>query len=454
MPTESEALLAAVDTLVSAVGAAGDTLAARTASLTAVILAGSGGGGGGTGGGMGATGATGPAGPTGPAGATGPAGPAGAGIAALPAPLYMPTLESIDECRITSGPMKDGYLVAPNGYLNVYFAGLALLGVVEERPAETKAWLNLVLNTLCVVNDGTRGQYVIYDRFITPTITAKDPDSNDSYAAVTNTLAYEYARTSGDWTWYTANITRLKDIAYYNLIVPTKPGGAAGAGMARTFQTSAWGPYYGICLTEDNCEVYQGLDALSRGCAAISLTADATYYAAARDGLGASMNNITTGVWDETNKRWLISDGRDPWTGSFYADAVTQVFPEIYGVKSGSAAVDRQRYDWGWAALNTAMPKWETTKYDDFPWMLLAYAAALRGAWDMAEDKMNYVRRTHTRGEFGCAEAGWQRRTERLLLRRGLLAGQTVNAPCTDLASAVALINQLRKTLLANGICG
>jgi hypothetical protein len=376
--------------------------------------------------------------------------PAYAGARATPA--YLPALASIDECRVLTGPYTGGYLVAPNGYLNVYFAGLALLGVVAERPAETKAFLNLVLNTLCVVNDGARGQYVIYDiAGIQGTPAQKDPDSNDSYAAVTNTLAYEYAHTSGDWAWYSANIARLKDIAYYNLIVPQKPTDTPGGGMVRTFQTTAWGPYHEICLTEDNCEVYQGLDSLSKGCTAIGATADAAYYANARNGVGLGMNSAVYGVWDEANLRWFTSDQRGAWTDSFYADAVTQVFPELYGVSSGTPATDRQRYDFGWASLNASKPQWESTKYDDFPWMLLALAAAMRGAFDMAEAKMAFVRRTHTRAQFTCNEAGWQRRAEKLIGQRANTV-KTVNSASTDLASAIALVNQMRATLIANGL--
>jgi hypothetical protein len=335
-------------------------------------------------------------------------------------PIYLPTLASIDECRILTGTYAGGYLVAPAGYLNVYFAALGLLGVVEKRPTETKAFLDMVFANLVKASDGTRGSYTVYDvQGIQGTPSLKDPDSNDSYASVLNTLAYQYALASGDWAWYSANVTMLKNLAYFNIVVPLKPAGAAGAGMARTFQTSAWGPYYGICLTEDNCEVYEGMDALSKGCAAIGATADATYYANVRDGLGAAINNVNYGVWDQVNNRWFTSDQRPAFAGTFYADAVTQVFPEVYNVSSGDAATDRQRYDFGWVSLNAAAPQWESVKYDDFPWMILAYAAELRGSFDQAEQKMGSVRRINTRAQFTVNEAGWQGRVEKLASLRG-----------------------------------
>jgi hypothetical protein len=335
-------------------------------------------------------------------------------------PIYLPTLASIDECRILTGTYAGGYLVAPAGHLNVYFAALGLLGVVEKRPTETKAFLDMVFANLVKASDGTRGSYTVYDvQGIQGTPSLKDPDSNDSYASVLNTLAYQYALASGDWAWYSANVTMLKNLAYFNIVVPLKPAGAAGAGMARTFQTSAWGPYYGICLTEDNCEVYEGMDALSKGCAAIGATADATYYANVRDGLGAAINNVNYGVWDQVNNRWFTSDQRPAFAGTFYADAVTQVFPEVYNVSSGDAATDRQRYDFGWVSLNAAAPQWESVKYDDFPWMILAYAAELRGSFDQAEQKMGSVRRINTRAQFTVNEAGWQGRVEKLASLRG-----------------------------------
>lgn len=336
-------------------------------------------------------------------------------------PMYLQTLAALDETRILTGPYTNGYRNAPNGYLNVYFACLGLLHVVEERQAEAKAFLNLVLNTLVTVNAGTRGQFVIYDvDNLDTTPTQKDPDSNDSYAAMVNLLAYEYAKASGDWTWYGTNITRLKDIAYNNLAIPTKPGGAAGAGMVRTFQTAAWGAYYNICLTEDNCEVYAGLNALSKGCTQLGQTADASYYAGARDGVGLGMNNATTGVWDAVNNNWFTSDGRAALGTTYYADAVTQVFPEIYGVSSGSLATDRQRYDYGWAKLNAIAPQWETGSYDAFPWFLMGLAACLRGSYKQAEAQIDHVLRTRTRDKYTVNELGLRRKMEKLIDRRGL----------------------------------
>lgn len=346
----------------------------------------------------------------------------------LSVPIYLNSLEAIDETRILTGPYKDGYLMAPNGYLNVYFATLGLIQVVEERIAESKAFVELVIYTLCSVNDGVFGQYVIFDieNFQTAP-TRKRPDSNDSYAALINLLAYEAAKASEDWVWYAAHIARLKDIAFYNLTQPIKTGaGVPGTGMTRTFQTPAWGPYYDVCLTEDNCEVYAGLDALSKGCAQLGLADaafldDALYYANSRDGVGASMNNPTTGVWDDVNKHWLTSDGRGDLGRAYYADAVTQVFPELWSVKSGSGAeTDRQRYNFGWVRLNQLAPQWETAFYDSFPWFLMGLAATIRGSYHQAEAQINHVLRTRTRAMYTINELGHRRKMEKLFFRRGL----------------------------------
>lgn len=374
----------------------------------------------------------------------------GGGMSTL-TPKYLPTLGSIDECRLLTGPYANGYVVAPAGYLNVYFAAIALLGVLEERLVETKAFLTLVLDVLCVPDDGLRGRFVIYDAFILPTPGRKDPDSNDSYGAITNTLAYRYAKASGDWAWYASRINLLKDIAFYNNVSSIKPAGVPGAGMVRTFQTTAWGPYYEICLTEDNCEVYEGMDALSKGLAVLGLAADSTYYANVRNGIGLSMHNPTFGVWNEAGLCWATSDGRAPFNNSFYADAVTQVFPELFHVSSGNPPLDRQRYDYGWVKLNEAYPQWELNKPNDFPWMLLSTAAARRGAFDQAEAHMATVRRRYPRGVFTINEAGWQRMTEKMIFQRGLVS-KAVAADATDLPTALVLINQLKKLLLDNGV--
>lgn len=338
-------------------------------------------------------------------------------------PIYLRSLAALDETRITTGTYAGGYLVAPNGYLNVYFACMGLIPAVADRPVEVKAFLDMVLAQLVVASDGARGSYVIYDVLNpTTTPTLKDPDSNDSYAALLNWLAYTYANTTGDWVWYSANIAKLKDIAYYNNVIPVKPGGAAGAGMCRTFQTAAWGTYYGICLTEDNSEVYAGLNALSLGLAQIGLAADATYYASARDTIGLGMHNVTYGVWDSLNGRWFVSDQRPAFAGNFYADAVTQIFPELNGVSSGAPATDRQRFDMGWASLNQIAPQWPTTQYDSFPWLMLGRVACLRGAYAMAETQIDYALRTRTRDKFTASELGHLRAMELAFIARGAAA--------------------------------
>jgi hypothetical protein len=332
---------------------------------------------------------------------------------------YFDPAAAVAAMRVTSGTYSGGYLVAPNGYLNVYFAALGLRSFVTDQPAQVQAFLDLVLDNLVKVNDGSRGQYTIYDvdgMQTTPVL--RDPDSNDSYAAVVNLLAYEYAKTNGSWAWYSGRAALLKNIAYYNIATARKTtANAPGFGMARTFQTSAWGSYYNVCLTEDNAEVYAGLDALSKGLAQIGDT-DSSYYAATRDGVAAGMHNATWGTWDDTNRQWLISDARAPLGTAFYPDAVTQIFAETYGVPSGNAATDRQRYDWAWSKLNALAPGWYQHASNDFPWLQLGYVAALRGASDMAVGQLALARNAFTAAKRSIHECGWYRGIERILAAR------------------------------------
>lgn len=343
-------------------------------------------------------------------------GTGGSSAGQASAPAFFDPVAALSAMRVTSGTYTNGYVVAPNGYLNVYFAALGLRSFVTELPAQVKAFLELVLTVLVKTSDGTRGQYTIYDvDGMTATPYLRDPDSNDSYAAVVNLLAYEYAFSSSDWSWYASRIALLKNIAYYNMATARKTTPSApGYGMTRTFQASAWGPYYDICLTEDNCEVYAGLNALSKGLARIG-DSDSTYYAAVRDGVAAGMHHPTYGTWDDTNHWWLASDQRPPLGTAFYPDAVTQIFPECYGVPSGNAATDRQRYDWGWAKLNALAPDWYASPANEFPWLQLGYVAALRGASDLALSQMAMARDSYDVSKRAIHECGWYRGIERLL---------------------------------------
>lgn len=340
-------------------------------------------------------------------------------------PLYFNSLAMLDETRILTGPYAGGYRNAPFGYLNVYFAALGLLPFVKDRPVETKAFLTLVMNTLCVVNDGTKGAFTIYDvenldaTTAFPNPTFKVPDSNDSYAAMVLLLSYEYAFVTGDWAWYATNIQRIKDIAYNNLVLTVKPANAVGAGMVRTYQTAVWGAYYNICQTEDNCEVYAALNALSKGLTRLGLTADSTYYGNVRDGIGLGMHNTTFGVWDDVAKNWMVNDQRATVTGlSYYAESITQIFPEVWGVSSGNAATDRQRYDLAWDKLNAYAPQWESNSYNAFPFLIASRAACVRGAYHMAETHVNYILRNSTRAQMTIHEVGWIRRMEITLAER------------------------------------
>lgn len=339
-------------------------------------------------------------------------------IGASSAQFFDP-VAALTPMRVTSGTYSGGYTVAPNGYLNVYFAALGLRNFVAELPTQVKAFLDMVLDVLVKVSDGSRGSYTIYDvDGMTTTPYLRDPDSNDSYAAVVNSLAYEYARVNNDWAWYAGRAALLKNIAYYNLATATKTTPSApGFGMTRTFQAAAWGPYYDICLTEDNTEAYAGLDALTKGLTHIS-DGDAAYYASVRDGVAAGMHNSTYGTWDDTNRQWLVSDARDPLGTSFYPDAVTQIFAETWAVPSGNTATDRQRYDWGWAKLNALCPGWFKGPYNEFPWLQLGYVAALRGASDAAQSQMALARVSYDSSKRAIHECGWYRAIERVLAIR------------------------------------
>ena len=280
-------------------------------------------------------------------------------------------LPQLEKSRIAGGTFAGGYLVAPAGYLNWYFANLGLSGFVDRVPAEVKQYLNLYIAHL---EPGWNIQDVTFDDPYHPetsTWEKKAQDSDDSYAATFLSLAARYVRVTGDTAWFNANLATLKNIAYYNLAVPQNANG-----LVRVFQAHSSNDVY---YTEDNCEDYKGLMDFSAELSAVG-DPDASYYAAVAGPIATAVGNLM----------YLPNDGAFAvvWNGAvnplsaspgYYPRGVTQAFPQGYQLP-----VAQSEEDAAWSYLNAQFPSFWNGQYDADPFTITGYTAALRGDTSIA----------------------------------------------------------------------
>lgn len=293
-------------------------------------------------------------------------------------------LGALDALRVESGDYQGAFLTAPVGYINWYFASLALYHFVAERPEAAKGHVDAFL---CHTrNDGTVLDVVpdwwnanngvpIY----------LEPDSHDSYASTIIALAGKIYLQTGDATWFQARLPRLKYVLRKNILDSQN----ALTGLVRVYQNPAmpvWSP--GVEYLMDNCEVYQGLDTFGRALQTLGDGYAATVLSA-RDKLA---QGIRTKMFRETAGAWAHAAQATTVGSSFYPYATAQAFPVAFEVPVTSAQADS-----GWDYLKeTTDQYWKAGRYDTFPWLVLAYGSALRGERESAIAQLNsafkYVR--------------------------------------------------------------
>lgn len=297
---------------------------------------------------------------------------------------YLNTLGAVDELRVNAGDYQGAFLTAPYGYINWYFASLALYHFVDQRDDAAKGHVDAFLYH--TRNDGTILDVVpdwwnanngvpIY----------LEPDSHDSYASTILALAGKIYQKTGDAAWLQARLPRLKYVLRKNILDSQN----ALTGLVRVYQNPAlpaWCP--GVEYLMDNCEVYQGLDTFGR---ALQTMGDsyATTVLAARDklaqGIRTKMYRESAGAWAHAAQATTVGTG-------FYPYSTAQAFPVAFEVPVTTAQSES-----GWQYMKeTTEQYWKAGRYDAFPWLVLAYGSVLRGERESAIAQLNsafkYVR--------------------------------------------------------------
>lgn len=292
----------------------------------------------------------------------------------------------IVKLRLTEGPYAGGFRQQANdARLNWYFANLGLLAVCEQRPDLVQPYLDLYLSKV----DARTG--TIRDVADLGTGALQRSDSDDSYAATFLSLAMKYRASPDGGRWWGRNRLRLKEIARLVLLDHQKPSGLVPSFANADPRTVAY--------LMDNCEVYRGLADLSRVLEA-DRDPDAKSFAEA----AGRVSEGIAGLFDEgrLSFRQADVDGAD----TFYPRRAAQVFPEVFEVPLGDAALTRSRYAAAWRSLNAGgaagepRDRWEEGEVPDgslggYPWMVLGYAAVKRGETGIARTQLaSFARRS------------------------------------------------------------
>jgi hypothetical protein len=277
--------------------------------------------------------------------------------------------------RIDAGAYAGAYRVAPGGAMNWYFATTALLRVRRLPLPQTRAYLDAYLAHM-------DARLSIADALPNTdgTFTPLAADSDDAYAATILSLAARYRAESGDDQWWHDHVATLSAVAYAKLLTGFKPDG-----LIRASTTNATG------YLMDNVEDYVGLKAFSD---ALRTTQNpqAAYVSSFVAPLGAAISRL----YDEQAGafRWSDSDPLGPMAA--YPACTAQIYPELYGVASGSAAADLRQ----WAAARRTAARCRISLAES-PHEALLYAlfvSRLRDPTRVEARALNVARHLHWQG--------------------------------------------------------
>ncbi|MBA2676662.1 MAG: hypothetical protein H0U68_23680 [Ramlibacter sp.] len=307
--------------------------------------------------------------------------------------------------RITSGPYAGGFVIAPNGKFNWYFAQLGLLPIVQYLSAtnlETyiRPYLDLYLRSVNAdysIDDVEfpMGSYDYnnYRRVLS--------DSDDSYAATLLSLVARYLHASNNWAWWEANKAKLKTIAYRNIAMAVKPNG-----LTSVFQPGR-NSANSIGYLMDNCEAYRGLRDFA-GLLRERGDGDSAYY----DNFATGIGNALARLFQSTSAGFTPGDAYTSTLNIFYPGTTCQVFVQGFGVSECAPL-----FDSAWKYLNNYSPSWEDGRYDAYAWGVLGYVAAKRGMYTQAKAQMATIERQFAanRAMVTINELGFYQRTRSVL---------------------------------------
>lgn len=313
----------------------------------------------------------------------------------------------IKALRITTGPLSDGYRIAPGGRLNWYFTNLGLIAIVQflntqELDLYIRRYLDLYLGRL---ESNATIQDVLFNDASLQSITLVPSDSDNSYASTLVSLAVRYLQASGNWTWWETHQNTLRTVIQANVVTQLKTNN-----LSRVFQPPRTSSISEYGFTMNNCEDYRALRDFSALLRLRGLTAEADTYLEVAHREGQAIQSV---LWDSVRNGYRVSD-QDLRADirSFYPGSCCQVFPQAFGVVESSSHDDA-----AYGFLNTWSPRWPSQAYDPFPWCILGYVAAKRGDTSRAQTQLAATEALYqtSPGLVTINELGFYQRTRNLL---------------------------------------
>ena len=310
-----------------------------------------------------------------------------------PPPGNIDAVARIKALRISTGPLSDGYLIAPGGRLNWYFTNLGLIAIIqflnpEELDFYIRRYLDLYLRRL---EPNATIQDVLFDDASLESITLAPSDSDNSYASTLISLAVRYLRASGNWDWWNTHQNTLRAVLQANVVTQFKSNG-----LCRVFQPPRTSASLEYGFTMNNCEDHRALRDFAALLNLRGQTTEAATYLDLAHRQGQAINDL---LWDSSRSGYRVSDqDLHADTRSFYPGSCCQVFAQAFGVIESSSH-DEAAYRF----LNT--------------WSILGYVAAKRGDTSRAQTQMvnTEARYQSDPGLVTINELGFYQRTRSLL---------------------------------------
>lgn len=307
-------------------------------------------------------------------------------------PLSVPSSWVTEQVNFILGhQLTNGAIRGADDLVMPYFGNIAAIGLIKANTTASRAgalkWMKWYLSKLNAAAPDVP-QYSVFDyQYSTATgklTSTMDMDSVDSYASTTLNLAYA-AYQSGDAalrSYVTTNITTYEAIA--NLLTYSSPIGVRVASGPDAGLTMAK-PSYPEAYTMDNSEVYSGLKEFATLEASLGRVSQSGYY---QGWATSTKNTILSKLWDPATNTWEWVNGTPSTMTVFYADAVAQIWPILYGVVTPTSPQALA----GWASFTTANPTWYVSMPIDYPWVSVTMVARMMGENAHADAYLTAIR--------------------------------------------------------------
>lgn len=302
-------------------------------------------------------------------------------------------IDWLKDCQVAEpgGPADGAIRSYPDqGAVNPYFANFAAMALLDDPGGFllTRRYLDWYLRHL--EDDGSIRDY----HYQGANERASGPDSEDAYAGTFLSLALRYQLVCPSDSWVGDNLSTLKKVA--EVIIRLMDTDGLTYAMAG----------HRVKYLMDNCEAYRGLDDFAKLLACLG-DPQAGYFKTRAANIKGGIEKV---LWNKRRQVYLPAQrrlfrSRFDW-GKYYPDATCQIFPVLYGLLRPDSLRALHLY----REFNRHQPEWTRIHPPDFPWVILAYWAALQGAYERAREKLIFVHEAYVdarAGSWFCAEAAF-----------------------------------------------